>query len=167
MAVSPGAVKELRELTGAGMLACKDALEEADGDFEKAKAILAAKGHAAAAKRADRATAEGLVQAYLHHNGRVGALVEVNCESDFVARTDDFRELVKNIALHVAGANPQYVSPEEMPEGAEGDPKELCLMLQPFVKEDSVTIGDLVKEAISKTGENIRVRRFARFELGR
>jgi elongation factor Ts len=167
VAVSPGAVKELRELTGAGMLACKDALEEADGDFEKAKAILAAKGHAAAAKRADRATAEGLVQAYLHHNGRVGALVEVNCESDFVARTDDFRELVKNIALHVAGANPQYVSPEEMPEGAEGDPKELCLMLQPFVKEDSVTIGDLVKEAISKTGENIRVRRFARFELGR
>ena len=125
------------------------------------------RGATASAAGMDRATAEGLVQAYLHHNGRVGALVEVNCESDFVARTDDFRELVKNIALHVAGANPQYVSPEEMPEGAEGDPKELCLMLQPFVKEDSVTIGDLVKEAISKTGENIRVRRFARFELGR
>jgi elongation factor Ts len=165
--VSPAAVKELRELTGAGMLDCKNALEEADGDFEKAKALLAAKGHAAAAKKAERATAEGLVQAYLHHNGRVGALVEVNCESDFVARTADFTELVKNIALHVAGANPSYVSPEEMPAGAEGDPKEVCLMLQPFVKDESLTVEDLVKAAISKTGENIRVRRFARFELGR
>jgi elongation factor Ts len=160
-------VKELRELTGAGMLDCKNALEEADGDFERAKAILAARGHAAAAKRAERATAEGLVQAYLHHNGRVGALVEVNCESDFVARTDDFGQLVKNIALQVAGASPSYVSPDEMPEGAEGDPRELCLMLQPFVRDESITIEEMVKEAISKTGENIRVRRFARFELGR
>jgi len=167
VAVSSGAVKELRELTGAGMLDCKHALEEAGGDFEKAKAILAAKGHAAAAKRAERATAEGLVQAYLHHNGRVGALVEINCESDFVARTDDFRELVKNIALHVAGANPQYVAPEDLPEGAEGDPKEFCLLLQPFVRDESVSIQDMVNEAIRKTGENIRVRRFARFELGR
>ena len=167
MAVSSDAVKELRELTGAGMLDCKHALEEAGGDFEKAKAILASKGHAAAAKRAERATAEGLVQAYLHHNGRVGALVEVNCESDFVARTDDFRELVKNIALHVAGASPQYVAAEDVPEGAEGDPKELCLLLQPFVRDESVSIQDMVNEAIRKTGENIRVRRFARFELGR
>ena len=167
MAVSPGAVKELRELTGAGMLDCKRALEEAGGDFEKAKEILRQKGHAAAAKRAERATAEGLVQAYLHHNGRVGALVEVNCESDFVARTDDFRELVKNIALHVAGASPQYVAAEDVPEGTEGDPKELCLLLQPFVRDESVSIQDMVNEAIRKTGENIRVRRFARFELGR
>ena len=167
MAVSSEAVKELRELTGAGMLDCKRALEEADGDFEKAKEILRQKGHAAAAKRAERATAEGLVQAYLHHNGRVGALVEVNCESDFVARTDDFRELVKNIALHVAGASPQYVAAEDVPEGTEGDPKELCLLLQPFVRDESVSIQEMVTEAIRKTGENIRVRRFARFELGR
>ena len=167
MAVSSEAVKELRELTGAGMLDCKRALEEAGGDFEKAKEILRQKGHAAAAKRAERATAEGLVQAYLHHNGRVGALVEVNCESDFVARTDDFRELVKNIALHVAGASPQYVAAEDVPEGTEGDPKELCLLLQPFVRDESVSIQEMVTEAIRKTGENIRVRRFARFELGR
>ena len=167
MAVSSEAVKELRELTGAGMLDCKRALEEADGDFEKAKEILRQKGHAAAAKRAERATAEGLVQAYLHHNGRVGALVEVNCESDFVARTDDFRELVKNIALHVAGASPQYVAAEDVPEGTEGDPRELCLLLQPFVRDESVSIQEMVNEAIRKTGENIRVRRFARFELGR
>ena len=167
MAVSSEAVKELRELTGAGMLDCKRALEEAGGDFEKAKEILRQKGHAAAAKRAERATAEGLVQAYLHHNGRVGALVEVNCESDFVARTDDFRELVKNIALHVAGASPQFVAAEDVPEGTEGDPRELCLLLQPFVRDESVSIQEMVNEAIRKTGENIRVRRFARFELGR
>jgi elongation factor Ts len=167
VAVSSEAVKELRELTGAGMLDCKRALEEAGGDFEKAKEILRQKGHAAAAKRAERATAEGLVQAYLHHNGRVGALVEVNCESDFVARTDDFRELVKNIALHVAGASPQYVAAEDVPEGTEGDPRELCLLLQPFVRDESVSIQEMVNEAIRKTGENIRVRRFARFELGR
>ena len=167
MAVSPEAVKELRELTGAGMLDCKRALEEGGGDFEKAKEILRQRGHAAAAKRAERATAEGLVQAYLHHNGRVGALVEVNCESDFVARTTDFTELVKNIALQVAGANPQYVAPEDVPESAEGDPKELCLLLQPFVRDESVSVQEMVNEAIRKTGENIRVRRFARFELGR
>ena len=167
MAVSSEAVKELRELTGAGMLDCKRALEEAGGDFEKAKEILRQKGHSAAAKKAERVTAEGLVQAYLHHNGRVGALVEVNCESDFVARTDDFRELVKNIALHVAGASPQYVAAEDIPEGTEGDPKELCLLLQPFVRDESVSIQEMLTDAIRKTGENIRVRRFARFELGR
>jgi elongation factor Ts len=167
VAVDPEAVKRLRELTGAGMLDCKNALEEGGGDFEKAKEILRQKGHSAAAKKAERVTAEGLVQAYLHHNGRVGALVEVNCESDFVARTDDFRELVKNIALHVAGASPQYVAAEDIPEGTEGDPKELCLLLQPFVRDESVSIQEMVTEAIRKTGENIRVRRFARFELGR
>jgi len=165
--VSPAAVKELRELTGAGMLDCKNALEEADGDFEKAKDILRAKGHAMAAKKAERATAEGLVQSYLHHDGRLGALVEVNCESDFVARTADFGQLVQSVALQVAATNPSYVSPEEMPEGAEGDPKELCLLLQPFVRDESFTVEEMVKEAIRKTGENIRVRRFARFELGR
>ncbi len=167
MPVSPAAVKELRELTGAGMLDCKQALEEADGDFEKAKEILRQKGHAAAAKRAERATAEGLVQAYLHHDGRLGALVEVNCESDFVTRTDGFGQLVQNIALQVAATDPRYVAPDDVPEDADGDPKELSLLPQPFVRDESVTIQEMVDETIRKTGENIRVRRFVRFELGR
>jgi len=167
VAVSPEAVKELRELTGAGMLDCKHALEEAGGEFEKAKEILRRKGHALAAKRAERATAEGVVLSYLHHDGRLGALVEINCESDFVARTGDFQQLAQSIALQVAATNPQFVAPEDIPEGAEGDPKELCLLLQPFVRDESVSIQDMVNEAIRKTGENIRVRRFARFELGR
>jgi elongation factor Ts len=165
--IAAAAVKELRELTGAGMLDCKTALEQANGDLEKAKDILRKKGHAAAAKRAERTTAQGLVHTYLHHDGRLGAIVEVNCESDFVARTDDFRQLVQDIALHVAATNPHYLTPEEIPDGTEGDPKELCLLLQPFVRDESVAIQDMITEAISKTGENIRVRRFARFELGR
>ncbi len=167
MPVDPAAVKELRELTGAGMLDCKKALEEADGDFEKAKEILRQKGHAAAAKKAERATAEGLVQAYLHHDSRLGALVEVNCESDFVARTEDFGHLVQNIAIQVAATDPRYVAPEDIPEGTDGDPKDLTLLLQPFVRDESVTIQDMVDEAVRKMGENIRIRRFARFELGR
>lgn len=167
MRITAAAVKELRELTGAGMLDCKTALEQANGDLEKAKEILRQKGHAAAAKRAERATAEGLVHAYLHHDGRLGALVEVNCESDFVARTDGFRQLVQDIALQVAATNPHYLTAEEIPDGTEGDPKELCLLLQPFVRDESVAIQEMITEAISKTGENIRVRRFARFELGR
>ncbi len=167
MPISPAAVKELRELTGAGMLDCKTALEQAKGDLEKAKDILRQKGHAAAAKRAERVTAQGLVHAYLHHDDRLGALVEINCESDFVARTDDFRQLAQDIALQVAATNPPYLSPDDIPNGSEGDPKELCLLLQPFVRDESVAIQDMITQAISKTGENIRVRRFARFELGR
>ena len=149
------------------MLDCKVALEEADGDFKKAKEILREKGHALAAKRAERSTAEGLIQTYLHHDGRLGALVEINCESDFVARTEDFRQLAQDIALHVAATNPAYVAPEDIPEDTEGDSAEVSLLSQPFVRDESVTIQDMIKEAISKTGENIRVRRFARFELGR
>ncbi len=167
MPISPAAVKELREFTGAGMLDCKTALEQAKGDLEKAKDILRQKGHAAAAKRAERVTAQGLVHAYLHHDGRLGALVEINCESDFVARTDDFRRLAQDIALQVAATNPHYLSPDDIPNGTEGDPKELCLLLQPFVRDESLAIQDMITQAISKTGENIRVRRFARFELGR
>ena len=167
MPISPAAVKELRELTGAGMLDCKTALEQAKGDLEKAKDILRQKGHAAAAKRAERVTAQGLVHAYLHHDGRLGALVEINCESDFVTRTDDFRRLTQDIALQVAATNPHYLSPDDIPNGTEGDPKELCLLLQPFVRDESLAIQDMITQAISKTGENIRVRRFARFELGR
>jgi elongation factor Ts len=165
--ISAAAVKELRELTGAGMLDCKTALEQVDGDLEKAKEILRQKGHAAAAKRAERVTAQGIVHAYLHHDNRLGALVELNCESDFVTRTDDFRRLAQDIALQVAATNPRYLSPDDIPDGTEGDPKELCLLLQPFVRDESVAIQDMITEAIGKTGENIRVHRFARFELGR
>lgn len=160
-------VKKLRDLTGAGMLDCKKALDEANGDLEKAKELLRKKGFEAAARRAERTTAEGVIQSYIHHNNRIGVLVELNCESDFVARTEDFRRLAQQIALQVAGANPLYVSPDEMTDGAEGEPKDVVLLLQPFVQDESRTIQDLVNETISKTGENIRVRRFARFELGR
>ncbi len=166
MPVSPAAVKELRELTGAGILDCKSALEEAGGDFDKAKDILREKGIAMAAKKAERATAEGLVQTYLHHDGRLGALVEINCETDFVARTDDFTKLAQDIALQVAATNPTYVAAEDIPTGTEGDAKQLCLLLQPFVRDESMTVADMVRETVRKTGENIRVRRFARFELG-
>ncbi len=167
MPVSPAAVKELRELTGAGMLDCKSALEEAGGDFDKAKGILREKGIAMAAKKAQRSTAEGLVQTYLHHDGRLGALVEINCETDFVARTDDFSKLAQDIALQVAATNPTYLASEDLPEDTEGDAKELCLLLQPFVRDESMTVEEMVKETIRKVGENIRIRRFARFELGR
>ena len=169
MSLSAATVKELRELTGAGILDCKRALEESGGDIAKASEILKQKGFAMAAKKAERATAQGLVQAYIHHDGRLGALVELNCESDFVARTDDFRHLAQQIALQVAGTNPRYVSAEDVPDGPDkaGDPKELCLLLQPFLRDESLTVQDLITDAIRKTGENIRVRRFARFELGR
>jgi elongation factor Ts len=160
-------VKRLREETGAGMLDCKKALDETNGDYDQAKENLRQKGHASAAKRAEMATAEGVVQSYIHHNSRLGVLVEINCESDFVARTEDFRKLAQQIALQIAAASPLYVSSEEMPDGAEGDPKEVILLQQPFVQDESRTIEDLIKETISKTGENIRVKRFARFELGR
>lgn len=167
MVISVEDVKELRELTGVGMLDCKKALEEAGGNLEKAVELLRQKGHAAAAKRAERATAEGMIACYIHHNNRYGSLVEVNCESDFVARTEDFRNLVQEIALHVAGANPVYVSEEEMPPDSDEAAKDVVLLRQPFVKDESKTVQDLIAETISKTGENIRVRRFARFELGR
>ena len=167
MPVSPATVKELRELTGAGMLDCKHALEQAGGDLDKAKEILRAKGFAMAAKKAERETAEGIVQSYIHHDGRLGALVEINCESDFVARTDDFREFAQAIALQVAAANPRYLSAEEIPDGTDGGPDELALLAQPFVRDESQTVQDLITEMVRKTGENIRVRRFARFQLGR
>jgi len=168
MAVDPEAVKELRELTGAGILACKKALEEARGDLEKAKEILRRQGVAIAEKKAGRQTGQGLVDAYLHPDGRLGALVELNCETDFVARTDEFRDLAHDLAMQVAATEPLYVSPEELAAaGNDGNPQELCLLAQPFIKDPSRTIQDLINETIAKTRENIRVRRFARFQLGR
>ena len=166
MAISAQAVKALREMTGAGMMDCKRALEEAQGDLERAKEILRQRGVAIAQQKAGRETAQGLVWAYVHHDGRVGALVEVNCETDFVARTEEFRALAQALALQVAAMAPKYLSQEEMPPD-EGDPRELCLLSQPYVRDEARTIGQLVQEVIAKTGENVRVRRFARFELGR
>lgn len=159
-------VKRLRDETGAGMLDCKKALEEANGDFDKAKEILKQKGFEAAAKRAERETAQGLIYSYIHHNDQLGVLLEINCETDFVARTDDFRDLAKKIAIHIAGAAPLYVSKEDIPNGDRADPKEVALLEQPYVQDESVTIGEMIAEATGKTGENIRVRRFARFDLG-
>jgi elongation factor Ts len=166
MAISTADVKQLREETGAGMLDCKAALDEAGGDVARAREILNEKGFQDATKRAGRETAEGLVQSYIHHNQRVGALVEVNCESDFVARTEDFRELVAAVALQVAGANPKYLAKEDVPADSEDDPKQVALLEQPFLKDESISVGELVTRAIAKTGENIRIKRFARFELG-
>ncbi|MCH7617966.1 MAG: translation elongation factor Ts [Chloroflexi bacterium] len=166
MAISAEDVKKLREQTGAGMLDSKNALEKAKGDVDKAKAILNEAGFAAATKRADRETAEGLVQSYIHHNQRVGALVEVNCETDFVARTDDFKELVAAIALQIGGTQPKYVSIDDLPADSDEDPKEVVLLEQQYLRDESKTVADLVRETISRTGENIRIKRFSRFELG-
>jgi elongation factor Ts len=166
MAISTDNVRQLRDETGAGMLDCKKALEDANGDVEKAKEILNEKGFANATKRADRETAEGLVHSYIHHNQRVGVLVEVNCESDFVARTDDFKNLVSAVALQIAGTNPQVVSKDDLPADSDADPKQAALLEQPNLRDESMTIGELVTQTIAKTGENIRIKRFARFELG-
>ncbi len=167
MAVSAETVKKLRELTSAGMLDCKKALEEAGGELEKAKEILRRRGVAMAERKAAQETRQGLVEAYIHPDGRLGALVELNCQTDFVARTDGFRALAHDLAMQVAATDPQHIAPEELPAGSDGNPQELCLLAQPFIRDPSRTIQDLINDTIAKTGENIRVRRFARFHLGR
>ena len=167
--ISAAKVKELRELTGAGIMDCKRALEAAGGDLVKAAEILKEQGLARAAKKAERKAEQGLIDAYIHAGGRIGAMVEVNCETDFVARTDDFKRLVHDIAMQVAATNPRAVGNE--PELASGEQvvplsEEEILLKQPFIKDPSMTVDELVKSAIAKVGENIVVRRFARFELG-
>ena len=160
-------VKRLREETGVGIMDCKRALDEADGSFDKAKQILKEKGIASAEKRAGRETSQGLVESYIHAGGRIGVLVEVNCETDFVARTAEFKKLAHDIAMQVAGVpSTLVVREEELPADADGTPEELVLLKQPFIRDGSKTIEELVRDAIASTGENIRVRRFARFELG-
>lgn len=189
-------VKQLRERTGAGMMDCKKALTEADGNIDKAIELLREKGLAAAAKKAGRIAAEGLVEAYIHGNGRIGVLVEVNVETDFAAANDEFKQLVKDIALQIAAANPEYVRKEEVPADVlekemnilrvqarnEGKPekiiekmvegriekfyKETCLLEQPWIKDPDKTIKQLVTEKIAVIGENINVRRFVRYERG-
>ncbi|MGB2695382.1 MAG: translation elongation factor Ts [Dehalococcoidia bacterium] len=164
--ISADDVKALRERTGVGVMDCKRALEEASGDVDRAVAILQEKGIALAEKRAQRETSQGLVDSYIHAGGRIGAMVEINCETDFVARTDAFKILAHDLAMQIAATNPLSVSEEDLPSGAEGDTAQLCLLHQSFIKDESRTVGDLVKDVIAQTGENIRVRRFARFELG-
>lgn len=194
--ISASSVKELRELTGAGMMDCKRALQEADGNFEKAIEILREKGLSAAAKKAGRIAAEGIVESYIHLGGKIGVLVEVNCETDFVAKTPEFKSFVRDIAMHIAASNPQYLTKEEVPEEViakekeilraqalnEGKPekiidrmvegriekffKEVCLLEQPFVKDTDKTIKDILTEKIATIGENINIRRFVRYEMG-
>ena len=166
VSISTDDVKRLREETGAGVMDSKRALEEAGGDFNKAKELLREQGIAAAAKRAERSTGQGLVESYIHGGGRVGALVEVNCETDFVARTDTFKALARDVAMQVAAMNPLGLTEEDVPADAPGDRKSHALLEQAFIKDSSRTIRDLVQDAIAQTGENVRVSRFSRFELG-
>lgn len=163
--VSTDTVKRLREETGAGVMDCKRALDDAGGDFDKARMLLRERGAAAAAKRAERATSQGVVESYIHGGGRIGALVEVNCETDFVARTDAFRDLARNIAMQVAAMNPLAIDVDGVP-AEEPDRASRALLTQSFIKEPSRTIGDLIRDTVAQTGENIRVSHIARFELG-
>jgi elongation factor Ts len=198
--VTPAMIKALREKTGAGMMECKSALTEAEGNEEKAIEILRKRGVASATKKAGRVAAEGLIDAYIHAGGKVGVLLEVNCESDFTARSEEFRALTHDLAMHITAAEPRYIDKEAVPpqvlekereialEQARSDPKnakkpahvldaiiegrltkffqETCLMEQPFIKDQNITVGDRVRQLIQSTGENIRVRRFSRFKMG-
>ena len=166
MPVTAAQVKELRDKTGAGIMDSKRALEESAGDIAKAESILNAKGLASAARKADRSTSEGLVVSYIHTGGRVGSMVELNCETDFVARTDEFGILGRNIAMQVAAMNPIYLDRASIPEDIEDVKDEELLNEQEYIRDSSMKITDLVKESIGKLGENIRIRRFSRFELG-
>ncbi len=159
-------IKELRELCGAGVMDCRNALMQCDWDIKKAAETLRQQGYDKAAKKADRATGQGLVEAYIHTGGRVGAMVELNCETDFVARTDEFKELAHDIAMQITAMNPCYISTEDMPKDSEDSPEVVCLLEQPFIKDQSRTVKDMIIETIAKTKENIRVSRFTRFELG-
>lgn len=196
MNITSEMVKELRVKTGAGMMDCKEALTASDGDFEKAIDFLRKKGMSAATKRSSKAAKDGTVASYIHMGGKIGVLVEVNCETDFVAKTEDFQAMAKDLAMHVAASNPLYVKAEEIPESAlarekeiyksqlleekkpekiwdkiiEGKLKkyfeEVCLLDQKFIKNTEITVATLINNMIAKTGENIVVRRFARFQLG-
>ena len=167
--VTTDAVKQLREETGAGVMDCKRALEDAGGDFARAKSLLRERGVAAAAKRSERETGQGVVEAYIHGGGRIGVLVELNCETDFVARTDGFRQLARDIAMQVAAMDPLGLTVADVPADAvadEAEREQRALLTQPFIRDASRTIDALIREQIAQTGENVRVARFARFELG-
>jgi len=166
MKISVEAVKELRNRTNAGVLECNKALLEAGGDMEKAIEFLQQRGSAIAEKKKDVATTEGVIEAYIHYTKRIGALVELNCETDFVAHTAEFKELAHDLAMQIAATSPQFLTSEEIPPEAETDPQAACLLSQPFIKEPDKTVQEIIVETIAKVGENIKVRRFARFELG-
>jgi elongation factor Ts len=196
MEITAAMVKQLRELTGAGMMECKAALTEAKGNLDEATTILRKRGLAQAGKKAGRSTNEGLIGSYIHMGGKIGVLVEINCESDFVARTDDFQNMAREIAMHIAAASPQYVRREDVPPAILEREREIyraqmkdqnkppqvvdkivegklnsyfeqvCLMDQPSIRDPKVTIGQLVQQAIAKLGENIAIPRFVRFKLG-
>jgi elongation factor Ts len=163
--ISSTTVKELREKTGAGVMDCKKALQEANGNFERAVVILREKGAMQLAKKLEREANQGIIDTYIHAGGRIGAMVELNCETDFVARTEDFRKLAHDIAMQVAAMSPRYVRAEEAPDGAEGV-EEQTLLKQAFIRDPKLTIEQLIHEAVSKLGENIQVRGFVRFEVG-
>ena len=165
MQISTDAIKELREQTSAGIMECKRALEEHDGDIEAATTMLRERGYEIAKKKEDRPTGQGLVECYVHTGGRIGAMVELNCESDFVARTPEFKELAHDLAMQVAASKPCYLNREDVPEGVEYE-EEQCLLLQPFIKDLSKQVQDIIAESVTKVRENIKISRFARFELG-
>ena len=167
MKVSTVSVKELREQSGAGIMDCRKALLEAEGDTEKALQILKEEGLLLAQEKAGRTATEGVVEAYIHCGGHIGAMIEVNCETDFVARTDEFKELAHNLAMQVTAMHPQFISGDEVSEGADIDPQAACLLLQPYIKDTDKTVQDIIIETIAKVGENIKIGKFARFELGR
>ena len=164
MKISVEAVKELRNRTNVGIADCNKALLEVGGDIEKAIEFLKKRGVAIAEEKKDVAATEGVIEAYIHHTKRIGALVELNCETDFVARTTEFKELAHDLAMQIAATSPQFLTSEEMPP--EADSQAACLLSQPFIKEPDKTVQEIIAETIAKVGENIRVRRFARFELG-
>ena len=166
MQIPTSRIKELREQSGAGIMDCRNALLKVEGDIAKAIEILKEQGVLKAEKKAERSTTQGTIEAYVHAGGRIGAMVELSCETDFVARTDEFKELAHNLAMQIAAMQPQFISSEEVPEEAEVEHNAACLLLQPFIKDTSKTVQDTIVETIAKVGENIRVRRFARFELG-
>lgn len=166
MQITTELVRTLRERSGAGIMDCKRALEQANGNLEKAEQLLREKGIATAEKKASRVTNQGLVESYIHSGGRIGAMVELNCETDFVSRTPEFKALAHSLAMQVAAMNPKYVDRSEVPAGSEENPEQVCLLQQPFIREPGKNIQDLVTELTARIGENIRVKRFARFELG-
>ena len=166
MEISASLIKELRGQSGAGVMDCRNALSKTDGDIAKALELLKEQGILKAQKKATRTASKGLVEAYIHTGGRIGAMVEINCETDFVARTEQFKTLAHDLAMQVCACSPQCVNQEELPAGSDADPVVACLMCQPFIKSPDKTIKDIVTEAIARIGENIKVSRFARFELG-
>ena len=166
MEIPAARVKELRDQSGAGIMDCRNALLEAKGNTKKALQILQQQGFAKAQKKAKRSTTQGVIETYTHTGGRIGAMIEVNCETDFVARTDEFKELAHNLAMQVAAMPPEFISKEEVNEGADIEPQAACLLLQPYIKNPDKTVQDIITETIAKVGENIKVSRFAKFELG-